>query len=146
MEREVMNATGVIARYCGQCDKPTYWTYVESARRPRAYPPLADTATPPRVDRVKKFVNTRAHKRLQLHFPILIRPQRGHEEISTTENISVGGLGVVLSMDLAVGEIVTYICPYISHGQNIEQQAECRWSAPASPGGTQKFHGFRCLK
>jgi hypothetical protein len=146
MEREVLNASGVIAKYCGQCEKPTYWTYVKSARRPRGHPPFPDVAPPPRVDRVKKFVNTRAHKRLRLYFPLLVRDQRGHEEISTTENISVGGLGVVLAMDLAVDEIVTYICPYISDSQNLEPQAACRWSAPASPGGTQKFYGFRCLQ
>jgi hypothetical protein len=52
---------------------------------------------------------------------------------------------VILSLDLAVGEAVTYICPFASDGQNIEQLAECRWSAPASPGGTQRIYGFRRL-
>lgn len=55
----------------------------------------------------------------------------------------MGGFGVILSLDLAVGDTVTYVCPFARDGQNIEQQAECRWSAPASPGGTQRIYGFR---
>jgi hypothetical protein len=55
----------------------------------------------------------------------------------------VAGFGVILSLDLAAGDIVTYVCPLASEGQHIEQQAECRWSAPASPGGAQRIYGFR---
>jgi hypothetical protein len=145
MESEVLSSTGIIARLCGQCDKPTYWTYADIAHRPKGFPPFADVAPPPRVERVKKFVNTRAHKRVRLHLPILVRHRSGAEEVSTTENISVGGLATVLSMELKVGDIVTYLCPYAPNGHSIIQQAECRWSAPASPGGTQNIYGFRCF-
>jgi hypothetical protein len=65
--------------------------------------------------------------------------------MTRSENVSVGGTGVVLSLDSAAGGIVTYVCPFGSSGQNIEQQAECRWSAPASPGGIQRICGFRRL-
>ena len=108
-----------------------------------AFPPFPALAPPPRVERVKKLVNTRAHRRLKLDLPILVRDQRGNEVVARTENVSVGGFAVILSLDLAVGEKLTYICPYATGGQQIEQLAECRWSAPTSPGGVQKIYGLR---
>jgi hypothetical protein len=61
------------------------------------------------VERVKKVGNTRKHARLKLDLPILVRDERGATEIARTENVSVGGFGVILSLDLAVGDIVTYV-------------------------------------
>ena len=145
MEWEALVATGIIARSCGVCGKATYWTFADSSRRPKNVTALPEVAPPPRVDRVKKFVDTRAHKRLKLALPILVRHADGRTEIARTQNVSIGGLGVILSMDLAVGETVTYVCPYLPNGQSIEQRAECRWSASASPGGAQRIYGFRRL-
>jgi hypothetical protein len=143
MEVEALDSTGIIAVNCDHCNKATYWTYAEPERRPKAYPPFPAVAPPPRVERVKKVVNTRAHKRLKLNMPILVRDKQGKEEVAHTENVSVGGFAAILSLDLAVGEKLNYICPYACGGQQIEQQAECRWSAPASPGGVQRIYGFR---
>ncbi|MBZ5542913.1 MAG: PilZ domain-containing protein [Acidobacteriia bacterium] len=143
IEREALDSTGIIAASCPRCEMPTYWTYVEAARRPSSPPPFLALAPPPRVERVKKLGNTRAHPQLKVDLAILVRDQRGATEIARTENVSVGGFGVTLSLDLAVGDIVTYVCPFVSDGQNIEQQAECRWSAPASPGGAQRIYAFR---
>ena len=142
IEHEALDATGIIAASYPRCEMPTYWTYAEAVRRPGSPPPFSAVAPPPRVERVKKFVNTRAHRRLKLDLPILVRDRHGATEVARTENVSVGGFGVLLSLDLAVCDIVTYVCPFASDGQN-EQQAECRWSAPASPGGTQRIYGFR---
>ncbi|MFB3922201.1 MAG: PilZ domain-containing protein [Terriglobia bacterium] len=143
MEWEALTATGTVANACPECGKTTYWTFADSGRRPRQFPPFPEVAPPPRVDRVKKFVDTRAHKRLKLTLPVLVRDAAGRTEITTTENVSLGGLAVILSMDLAVGDTVTCVCPYLPSGQNIEQQVECRWSASASPGGAQRIYGFR---
>ena len=143
IEREALDSTGIIAASCPHCEMPTYWTYAEAARQPSSPPPFSAAAPPPRVGRVKKFVDTRAHRRLRLDLPILVRDQRGAAETARTENVSVSGFGVILALDLAVGDIVTYVCPFAGGGQNIEQQAECRWSAPASPGGAQRIYGFR---
>ena len=66
---------------------PTYWTYAEAARQPRGYLPFSAVAPPPRVARIKKFVNTRAHPRLKLDVPIPVRDQRGKTEIARTENV-----------------------------------------------------------
>ena len=145
MEWEALVATGIIASSCAVCGKATYWTFAEPSRRPKNFPPFPELAPPPRVNRIKSFVDTRAHKRLQLNLPILICDQRGNTELAKTENVSVGGFGVVLSLELAEGDVVTYICPYGGAGQNIEQRAECRWSASASPGGVQRIYGFRRL-
>lgn len=143
MEAEALNSTGIIAALCDQCNKATYWTYADPESRPKSYPPFAAVAPPPRVERVKKFVNTRAHKRLRLDLPVLVRDQKGNEELARTENVSIGGFAVILSLDLAADEIVTYVCPYAGGIQMIEQKAECRWSASASSGGVQRIYGFR---
>lgn len=95
------------------------------------------------MERIRKFVNTRAHRRLKLDLPILVRNQGGAAEVARAENVSVGGFCVILSLDLAVEAVVTYVCPFVSDGQNIKQKTEYRWSAPASPGGAQRVYGFR---
>jgi hypothetical protein len=145
MEAEVLNATGIVVRNCERCLKPTYWTYADVTRRPRNYPPFADVAPPPLEVRQKRVVNTRKHRRLPLHLPIYIRSERGEEETTRTENISVGGFAVILSMELQVGEKVVFTCPHVRDGQNIEQRAECRWGASVTPGGTRKIYGFMNL-
>ena len=145
MEWEVLVSTGMIASSCGACGRATYWTFADPRRRPKSFPPFPEVAPPPRVERVKNFVDTRAHKRLKLNLPILVRDQRGNTELAKTQNVSVGGFGVVLSLELAEKDVVTYICPYGGEGQHIEQRAECRWSASASPGGVQRIYGFRWL-
>lgn len=143
METECLNSTGIIGAPCDRCNKPTYWTFAEPARRPSAVSPFLAVAPPPRLERVKPFVDRRAHKRLKLELPILVRDAKGKEDLVRTENVSVGGFAVILTLDLAPGHAVTYICPYGGKGQQIEQQAECRWSAPVSAGGVQRFYGFR---
>lgn len=145
MEAEVLSASGIIVRNCEQCLQPTYWTFAETNRRPRGYPPFADVAPPPLEIREKRIVNTRRHRRLPLHLPIYVRNSRGQEETAKTENISVGGFAVILSMEIQVGEVVAFTCPHAKDGQNIEQRAECRWGAPVTPGGTKKIYGFMNL-
>lgn len=145
MEVEVLDSTGVIQRVCDQCGKPTFWIYADISRRPRAFSPHEPVAPAPRVVEVKKKIEKRAAKRLGMKLPILVRSQQGKEEIAKTENISKGGFAVSLAMDLAVGEIVSVVCPYTQGGQNIEQKAEVR-QRPTYAFGGMRLYGFRNIR
>jgi hypothetical protein len=145
-ENQVLEATGMIVRNCAQCGQETYWTYADATKRPPAFPIYDDVRPPARVYKTKGFVNTRKHKRLLLRLPVLVRNSGGQEEISTTDNISMGGLAAQLHMGLEVNQIVTVICPYLPNGQNIEQKAECRWGAEYTSAGGKRIYGFRYLE
>ncbi len=144
-ENEVLESTGMIAARCIGCGRETYWTYADPSKRPPAFPVFDDVAPPARVYKTKGFENTRKHKRLPLRLPVLVRNANGKEEISVTENISMGGFATVLAMELETDQIVTILCPYSPTGQRIEQKAECRWGASVTCGGTKRFYGFRYL-
>jgi hypothetical protein len=61
-----------------------------------------------------------------------------------SENISKGGLGVCLAMDLAVGELVSVVCPYTAGGEHLWQKAEVRRCETLYAGQTC-FYGLRYL-
>jgi PilZ domain len=145
LEMNVLDSTGMIVRDCERCRKPTYWIYEDPKFRPPAFPPFEDVAPPPRELKTNDFINTRKHRRLALRMATRVRQQNGQVEISSTENISTGGFASILKLDMQVGERVVAICPYMADGQNIEQQAECRWGTPVTPGGSRKIYGFRFL-
>lgn len=126
MEVEVLDSTGIIQRQCSQCGKLTYWTYADVSRRPRDFPPSEAVAPAPRVAAVKKKTEKRADKRLGMKLPILVRNQRGEQEITKTENVSKGGVAVSLAMELAMGETLSVVCPYTQGGQGIEHKAAVR--------------------
>ena len=71
----------------------------------------------------------------------LVRSGKGEPEIVKTENLSKGGLSVCLKMTLALGDLVTVICPYSGSGQDFEQKAEVRYRAPHA-GGQNWFYGL----
>ena len=131
---------------CLHCDKATYWTYADPEMRPAAYPPFADMAPPLPDLRTKLIVNRRAHGRVPMQMSIHLRTEDGQEEASITENVAIGGFACILGMELKVAQIVTFICPYIPNGQNIEGRAECRWSAPVTSGGATRIYGFRYVR
>ncbi len=145
LDMDVLESTGMIVKDCEKCGQPTYWTFNDPQRRPAAYPPFADVAPPPRDVRSKDFINTRKHRRLPLRMAILVRHRDGQEEISCTENISMGGFAAILGFDLRPGDRAVAICPYMAEGNNIEQQVECRWGASVTPGATRRVYGFRFL-
>ncbi len=142
---EVLRAFGIVVYECSTCGRPTYWALADASQRPSGFPPVKDVAPPARVFKTRGFINTRAHKRLALKMPLLVRTEDAHEELSTTENLSVAGFAAVLGMELQTSQRVTVICPYLAGGQNIEQKAECRWGASVTPGGVRKIYGFRYL-
>jgi len=142
-EAEVLQSSGLIGGFCQSCAKLTYWTFAEAGRRPPAYPPFEDTAPPPREEKASGFINTRAHRRLALQLPIKIRNSKGEEETSVTVNISRAGFAAVLAMNLAEGEMVSFVCAQFAGGESIELKAECRWGASVTPGATRHIYGFR---
>ena len=95
---------------------------------------------------MKLMVNRRAHKRVLMQMPIHIRAKDDQMEASVTENVAIGGFACILGMELKVEQIVTFICPYIPNGQNIEGRAECRWNAPVTSGGATRIYGFRYVR
>ena len=145
MDVEVLDSTRMVPLDCPVCGKLTYWAYADIARRPREFSPSESTAPPLRpVEVEKQQGERRAHKRLGLKLPILVRSQRGEEEITKTENVTKGGAAAILAMDLSVGDKVKIVCPYTPGGQNIEQTAEVRWR-DAYPFGFRRTYGFRYI-
>jgi len=145
MDVEVLNSTGLVTRLCDQCGKTTYWTYAETTRRPREFSPSEPVVPPVREVKVKEKVEKRTDKRLAMKLPILVRNQRGEEEITKTENVSKRGIAVSLAMELAVGEQVDMLCPYSRGGEKIWQKAEVR-RRDNLPFGGRRYYGLRYVR
>lgn len=141
MEIEVLDSTGLIVRECTRCGKPTYWVYADTARRPRQLSP-SEPVTPASATPASKKSEKRAHRRVTMRVPILVRNQKNEQEISKTENMSKDGVAVSLAMELTVGDQLTIVCPYAPSGQNIEQKAEVRWRS-AFPFGGMRSYGLQ---
>ena len=151
MEVEILSSNGGLQRLCDQCGELSSWTYADVERRPQPPPPAEPTAPPPppepvvpppRAEEPKGQVEKRAHKRLLLKLPVLVRTHKGEQELAKTENISKGGLAVCLALKLAVGEVVRVVCPYSEGGQDLEQRAEVRRRVTFF-AGTRWLYGLR---
>ncbi len=126
MEVTVLDSTGSIQRPCEACAQHSSWIPTDGIRSAKAPDSPTSASTPPSVKERDKNIERRAHRRLALKLPVLVRNHRGEEQIVKTENISKGGVAVCLPMMLEVSEIVTVVCPYTAGGQNVEQKAEVR--------------------
>jgi hypothetical protein len=139
--------SGSLQRFCESCGGPTNWHYADVNRRvgevrlpeAPAEPEAKSAALQP-----APWTGVRAHKRLALKLPILVRDQRGGSELSKTENISKGGLAVGLGLKLEVGDVLTVCCPYSEGGQNLEQKAEVR-SRITFFAGERWIYGLRYI-
>lgn len=145
MEVEVLDSTGEIGRTCSKCSKMTYWTYADVTRRPREFSATEPVAPKPREAEVKKFVERRKFKRMMLKLPVYVRNQKGEAETSKTENVSRGGLAVMLAMELKMGDVVGVECPQTSDSPNILQKAEVRYRATFS-FGDRRLYGLQYKK
>ena len=141
LEREILDATGIIALNGAHCGKTTYWTYADASQRPQAFAHAEAATPPPRVMPAKKCAEKRKRKRLSMKLLIYVRTEKGEEEISTTDNLTTSGAAVALDMELAVGEVVTIVCPYSEGAQKIEQKAVVRWRDPYA-AGFKRFYGL----
>lgn len=124
MEVEVLDSTGLINRQCNACGKVTYWSYADTSRRPREFSPAEPVAPALREADIKRKMEKRTHKRMAMLLPILVRNQKGEEEITKTDNISKGGVAVSLAMDLEVGDVLSIVCPYTPGSQEIPQKGK----------------------
>jgi len=142
MDVEILDATGVLQRPCDQCGQFSSWTYADVERCPQPPPPADPAVPPPQAEEPKGRIEMRAHRRVPLKLPVLVRTHQGEQELAKTENISKGGLAVCLSLKLAVGEIVRVVCPYTEGGQDPEQRAEVRRRVTFFDG-TRWLYGLR---
>jgi hypothetical protein len=151
MDVEILDATGVLQRLCQQCGQFSSWTYADVERRPQPQPPAEPAlpappsepaVPPPPAEEPRGQIERRAHRRVPLKLPVLVRTHQGEQELAKTENVSKGGLGVCLSLKLAVGEIVKVVCPYTEGGQDPEQRAEVRRRVTFF-NGTRWVYGLR---
>lgn len=117
-EVEVLDSSGAIQNFCDRCGKATYWVPAEVSHR------LPEIPVPERpATKTSKRADKRAEKRIVMKLPILVRNQKGAEEITKTENISKGNLAVSLKLDLAIGDNATVICPYAPERKSAEKKA-----------------------
>ncbi len=153
VEVDILETAGVLPRQCEQCHEFSSWAYAEIDQQaqntpcfspaPNSNPAPAPPA--PRVGSERGGIERRAHKRLPLKLPVLVRTHGGQSEVSKSENISKGGLAVCLNILLEVGQIVTVACPYTAGDQNLEQKAEVRRRA-IFIAGERWLYGLHYLK
>lgn len=144
MEVDALNSTGILAYPCDNCKKLTYWNYADPSRRPAVLPP-ADLVAPPDAPKEEKGIEKRTAKRMGMKMAILVRNAKGVEEITKTEDVSKGGVAVALSMDLAVGDLVTIVCPYSAQGPRFDQKADVRRRASFT-FNDRRVYGFRYIR
>jgi hypothetical protein len=147
MELEMLEATGSLHRLCDQCGELSSWVYADVIRHPQTPTPAVEPAPAPEPQPGpdRGGIERRAHKRLPIKLPVLVRNHKGEQEISKTENVSKGGFAVCLSLMLTVGEIVRVVCPYTQDAQNLEQKAEVRRRANFTPG-QRWLYGMRYVR
>jgi hypothetical protein len=127
VEADILESTGAVQRLCEQCGQFSSWAHADVIRRPQTPSPETAAAPPPSpAEPWEAKAERRAHKRVAVKLPVLVRNHAGEQAVSKSENISKGGLAVCLHLRLAVGEIVTIACPYTQGDENLLQKAEVR--------------------
>ncbi len=143
-EVDMLESSGRLERLCQPCSQLTSWVYADVNRRPTAAADLQTAAAPPQPAKWDGKSERRLHRRIALKLPALVQNHKGEEEIAKTENISKGGLAICLGMDLAVGDLVTVVCPYTVGSESLGQKAEIR-RREVLYAGTKWFYGLRYL-
>jgi len=127
-ESEILQS-GFLQRFCEACGAPTAWRYADGNGPTGEVRPHKSTAAPVATAvelSPEEWASKRAHKRLALKMPILVRDQKGRQEVTKTEDVSKAGVAVCLGLKLEVGDIVTVSCPHTEDGHNFEQKAVVR--------------------
>ncbi len=143
-EVDMLESSGRMERLCQPCSQLTSWVYADVNRRPKVSPESQSPAAPTLPAKWDGKSERRIHKRIALKLPTLVQNCKGEEEIAKTENVSKGGLGVCLGMELAVGDLVTVVCPYTLGSETLGQKAEVR-RREVLYAGTKWFYGLRYL-
>lgn len=144
VELDILDASGVILQACAKCGQFSSWSYADRPLGPGNAPTPQQLTSPPlpRPEEWDGKAERRAHKRLPLKMPILVRSHNGQQQISKTENVSKGGFAACLSLDLPVGGTVTVVCPYTEGGPKLEQKAEVRLRKVFT-AGERWLYGFK---
>jgi PilZ domain len=144
-EVDVLDSVGRLEQLCDSCGELAFWAYADVNRRPKKDDPAVREVSlaqePAKWDGKRE---RRLHKRVALKLPVLIRNDRGQQELGKTEDVSKGGFAMILGMLLAVGDRVAAVCPYTEGGQNIEQKAEVRRRVMLY-AGEKWLYGFRYI-
>jgi hypothetical protein len=138
----MLNSVGRLEQLCDHCGELTTWVFADVERRPKAVPPSEQVAPASQAAQWDGKRERRLHKRVALKLPALIRNREGQTEIVKTEDVSKGGIAVCMEMRLAVGDVVTAVCPYTEGGQEIWQKAEVRRRIPLY-NGNKWLYGLR---
>ncbi len=133
-EVDMLDSIGRLEQLCDACSELTSWAYADTARRPKEAPGSEIELKSPQLEKWDGKRERRLHKRVALKLPVLVRNDEGQRELAKTEDVSKGGIALVLGMKLSVGELVTILCPYTEGAQNIEQKAEVRRRAELYSG------------
>jgi len=142
-EVEMLESAGKLERLCNECGELSSWGYADVERHPKKVSPGTEArAAPEPPAKWDRKTERRFQKRVALKLPALVRNHKGVQEIGKTEDISKGGLGLCLGMELGLGERVTVVCPYSADGQTIEQKAEVRRRVVLF-AGKKSFYGLR---
>lgn len=134
--------SGLLKRECRWCGKATSWAYSDIGHPPREHQFGAGLKSPARPEQRTDPANQRAKDRRGVKLPILVRGPQGQEEVSKTENISLGGLAVSLAIELHVGDILRVVHPYSPMVKTPERQAVVRRRA-AYPFGGRRLYGLQ---
>jgi hypothetical protein len=99
-------------------------------------------ASPHRPAAAAEPSNRRTDDRRGAKLPVQIRSATGEDELSSTENLSPGGLAVSLAMDLRVGDKVEVIHSSAAASELTARNATVRRRS-AYPLGGRRLYGLQ---
>jgi hypothetical protein len=141
-EFDSLTRDNFIERSCGQCAKTTRWQYSSIHHPSREHEFGAGVASPQRPTAAAEPANRRSDDRRGAKFPVQIRNAAGDDELSSTENLSPGGLAVSLAMDLRVGDTVEVIHSNPAASELTTRNATVRRRS-AYPLGGRRLYGLQ---
>ncbi len=141
-ELDLLTRNNFIERSCAQCARATRWQYSSIHHPSREHEFGAGVTSPHRPAAVAEAANRRADDRRGAKFPVQIRSAAGEDELSSTENMSPGGLAVSLAMDLRVGDMVEVIHSNPAASELTTRKATVRRRS-AYPLGGRRLYGLQ---
>jgi hypothetical protein len=143
-EAELISLTNrnFIERSCGQCARTTRWQYSSIHHPSREHEFGVGVASPQRPAAAAEPANRRSDDRRGAKIPVQLRNAAGDDELSSTENLSPGGLAVSLAMDLRVGDTVEVIHSNPAASELTTRTATVRRRS-AYPLGGRRLYGLQ---
>jgi hypothetical protein len=128
------NASRQISLHCDTCGKSTTWleSGQETAKQPEVpapNPARLEVAVPPAIE------NRRKYRRVAAVIPVCIRKAGADDDVSTSLDISRGGMRLTSSRYYSVGTYIKVAVPYSSTAVNVFVDARVVHVSQASPEG-----------